>query len=70
MSDFPLPDPADLMTSAQLDFDLMRTCVSEYISKVDSFRAALRNVLVSSPSDALEPFKSRMRGHMKQGEVE
>ncbi len=57
------------MTAAQLDFDLMRTCVSEYISKVDSFRAALRNVLVSSPSDALEPFQSRMKVHMEQGQL-
>lgn len=67
--EFPLPDPADLMTSAQLDFDLLHSEVSEYSNKVACFDSALKVVLKATPINAREPFKSRMEYLLRQGQL-
>ena len=65
---FPLPDPSNLFAASQIKFDKLNADLEELTQQMGVAKSHLDEVLISSPQQHIQPFRSRMELSLKQGE--
>ena len=63
---FPLPDPSDLMSASQMDFELLNEEVDVLSQQFKAVKGRIKIVLKASSRETVEPFKTKMENFSAQ----